>query len=187
MDLLLGALVAFVAFCLGRMTKRSSRDLAAQLVETERRRLEAEARYLESLQRELGQLLLRHDREGLLAADEDVEAFRRQLKLSKPERTQRAFEELTRRYPTYDSFDLIQLKVFVPVDMSQLDLGEVADRYADLGRFLLVMPDRRHRMDRLPDSHFESDRRILERVVGEQEEAARYQQEVVDHWTGKAR
>lgn len=166
MEWLLGLVVIAASFSVGRLTGKGEAPKLRHEVETlDRNRLEAEARYLECLRRDIALALLVENPPLLLAAHETVRRFTREMRDGDKGRLEAERRVLSLRYPLFQDFDLFGLKHFVPVESRDVDPDAAVERYVDIGKFLVCMEADTGLLDLRKDERLDRDREILERVV----------------------
>lgn len=166
MEWLIGALVVAAAAWIGRRTgKRGIVPLAHGLRAAERDRLEAEARYLECLRRDIALALLEAHPRRLLEAHALVASFTRDMRDGSAERREAERSALSLKYPRYANFDFFGLHHFVPVRSGDFEPDDAIVRYVDVGRFLALIAADRGTLRLATDEFLSEDRNTLERVV----------------------
>ena len=101
--------------------------------------LTAQRFYLETLQRELANLILREDIEALEKAFHSVRHWDREVSRSSQERWDAEQALLLEKFPNLQDFDLIATKHFIRYDhRPQWSIDELVDRYKEIMKLLML-------------------------------------------------
>lgn len=101
--------------------------------------LTAQRFYLETLQRELANLILREDIEALEKAFHSVLNWDREISRSSLERRDAEQKLLLEKFPDLQDFDLIATKYFICYDhRPEWSVDELVDRYKEITKFLML-------------------------------------------------
>ncbi|MHC2521691.1 hypothetical protein [Bradyrhizobium diazoefficiens] len=82
--------------------------------ESERWRLDAEGRFIDTLRRELANIVVKQNPRRMIALYRKAWAFEREMHMAEQSRVQAELDALTERYRLYDDFDLLGTRHFVP-------------------------------------------------------------------------
>jgi hypothetical protein len=146
---------------------RNQRELAWELHLEKRYRIQAEARYLDKLRRDLATLLLLENPDALLSAWEKAARYHQELAAATPERRRSEAEELKNRFRFFTDFDILGLRHFKPWLEPHERLGRdelsLILAYLDINRQLTLLSLEDASFDIHP--FLDSDINLLNRVV----------------------
>jgi hypothetical protein len=163
----LGVIIGFALGCLA--SSYWWKDRAGQAEQTERKRMQAEGRYLDELRRELALWLLRQNPPAFKDAFQAARDYDAEMRKANKHRVAADRASLAAKYPFFSDLDLVGMKHFVPIRAGSMNEFDVVQRYLDISKFLTLLSIERHYSDLRPFS--ERDEGLIEDIIREAQDA----------------
>jgi hypothetical protein len=132
-------LLIFVGVFVYFGTKESLKQLLLKMDDVQENRLTAQRRYIETLRRELANIIMDSNLEAFDKAFEWMHNWEQELLRSNRDRRRAEYDVLLKKFPTIEAFDEIGTRHFVRYsDEPSWRADEFVERYKELSKFLVL-------------------------------------------------